>query len=139
MHVNAERSQGACRAVCAGLEMLDALPAISREVGHELHIRVGINSGHVVQGDIGSRLHRRDYTVIGDSVNLAQRLESAAGRDQIFISKPTFDLVADWVEAVPTEPLLVKGKQRPVQAYRIIDVESSLRQQFNPIEGRRQP
>jgi len=131
-----EEAQGACRAICAGLEMLDALPEISQEVGHELHIRVGINSGHVVQGDIGSRLHRRDFTVIGDSVNLAQRLESAAGRDQIYISQPTHDLVADWVEAVPTRLLKVKGKEQPVQAYRIVGVAASLRKDFDPTKGR---
>ncbi len=79
-------ADGAHRAVCAAWDMITALPSLRAETGKDIHIRIGINSGNVVVGDIGSRLYRRDFTVIGDNVNTAQRLESAAPRDGILVS-----------------------------------------------------
>lgn len=116
-------ADGAHRAVCAAWDMINALPALRAETGKEIHLRIGINSGQVVVGDIGSRLHRRDFTVIGDNVNTAQRLESAAPRDGILISGTTHQLIKNLVRVEATEPLKLKGKQEPLQAYRIKSVQ----------------
>ena len=109
---------GAHRAVCAGLEMIAALEKVRADTGRDIHMRVGMNSGHVILGDIGSRLYRRDYTVIGDNVNTAQRLESNAGRDGVLISGSTYDLISDLVEATPRE-LSLKGKKEIFSAYQV--------------------
>src|SRR5207302_1726291 len=83
----------ALRAVRAALRMQEALGAWNRQTGHELRMRVGINTGRVVRGDIGSRCVRRDYTVIGDVVNRAQRLESNAPIGGVLISESTYEVV----------------------------------------------
>ena len=120
---------GACRAVRCASEMIEELPALRDRTGSDLHMRVGINSGHVVMGDIGSRLHRRDFTVIGDNVNVAQRLESAADRDGILVSDSTYQLVEDIVVAEQTEPLQLKGKEESVRAWRIRSVQRERREE----------
>lgn len=110
---------GAHRAICCAYDMINALPALRAETGKDVHVRIGINSGHVVVGDIGSRLYRRDFTVIGDNVNTAQRLESAAPKDGILISESAYALVKNIVKVEATEPLKLKGKQALLQAYRV--------------------
>ena len=80
-HSDAESALNAAR---KGLAMIETLATFNQGREDMLNIRVGINSGHVIIGDIGAKLHHRDYTVIGDPVNIAARLESAAehGADQ---------------------------------------------------------
>lgn len=117
------QADGAHRAVSAAWEMIHSLPSLRKISGKDIHIRIGINSGHVIVGDIGSRLHRRDFTAIGDNVNTAQRLESSAPRDGILISETTYKLVKNVVEAEPAESIKLKGKQASVQAYIIKSVE----------------
>lgn len=116
-----KQADGAHRAVCAAYEMIAALPEIRRVTGIDIHMRIGINSGHVILGDIGSRHYRRDYTVIGDNVNTAQRLESNAGRDSILISETTYSLVQDLVSA-SEKKLTLKGKAKEATAYLVKDV-----------------
>lgn len=58
-----------------------------------------------------------NYTAVGDTVNLAQRLETAAQPGQILIDHATYTVVADRVQAVPLEPIQVKGKSQPVAIY----------------------
>ena len=79
-----DRELGALKAVHAGLTMIQNLDRVRKASGVDVHMRIGINSGHVIIGDIGIELYRRDFTVIGDNVNTAQRLESNAGRDGVF-------------------------------------------------------
>ena len=59
------------------MAMIETLKDFNAGREEQLNVRVGINSGNVIIGDIGAKLHRRDYTVIGDHVNVAARLESA--------------------------------------------------------------
>ncbi|HEX9614702.1 MAG TPA: adenylate/guanylate cyclase domain-containing protein, partial [Bacteroidota bacterium] len=85
-----------------------------------LKIGIGINTGDMVMGAMGSN-DRMDYTVIGDSVNLGARLCSAARPDQILLSESSAQALTGNAEFTLTklQPLVVKGKQEPVQVYEL--------------------
>ena len=83
-----------------------------------MEIGVGINTGEAVIGNIGSA-ERMDYTAIGDTVNLAQRLQSLATAGQIMVSKNTFLAVTESVSGTIQPPVQVKGKNWPVTFYEV--------------------
>ena len=85
--------------------------------GPPLVMRIGVNSGPAVRGDIGSQFVRRDYTVIGDTVNRAQRHESKAPKGEVLLSADTYALVADHVKVELLEGLQLKGIDAPVTGY----------------------
>ena len=120
------REENAYNAVRSGIEMVQALKErnLHQKQEKEIHMRVGINSGSVIMGDIGSLLYRRDYTVIGDHVNIAARLESNAGVDSVLISDTTYNLVKDMVKVKKSIPMTVKGKTDPFLTHMIVDVTS---------------
>jgi class 3 adenylate cyclase len=84
-----------------------------------LHMGVGINTGTVIVGNIGSE-RRTDYTVIGNEVNVAQRFEANAGPGQILITGKTYDRVKDAVQVRELGPLRVAGKHESVIAYDVL-------------------
>jgi class 3 adenylate cyclase/tetratricopeptide (TPR) repeat protein len=87
--------------------------------GGELAVRMGLNTGLVVVGSIGDNL-RMDYTAVGDTTNVAARLQQAAAPGDILISEATARLVRGEVRLLPTGALTVKGKSEPVSAYKIL-------------------
>jgi class 3 adenylate cyclase/tetratricopeptide (TPR) repeat protein len=101
----------ALRAVRAAGEMREAV------AGHALEARIGINTGEVVVGGDGE-----ETLVTGDAVNVAARLEQAAASGEILIGAATQQLVRDAVRVEATEPLELKGKSRPVEAFRLLDL-----------------
>jgi adenylate cyclase len=85
-------------------------------------IGIGVNLGEVVAGTVGTE-DRMEYTVIGDSVNLAARLESNAKPGRILISQHTYERVQDHVKALPLGSLRVKGKEEEVEVYELVSLQ----------------
>ncbi len=110
------------RAVLASIEMGETMKELQSkwrmEGKREVNIGIGINSGEVVVGNIGSN-ERLEYTAIGDNVNLTQRLESVAEKGQILISAATYERVKHKVNAQMLDPIKVKGKAEKVVAYSV--------------------
>jgi len=129
----------ALRAVRAAAAMQRAQAVLNDELerrwGVRLTVRTGVNTGEVVAGDptAGQRL------VIGDAVNVAARLEQAAGAQEVLLGDLTYKLVRDFVDVEEVEPLELKGKSEPVPAYRLVGVREDTERQRrldSPMVGR---
>ena len=111
------------RAVLAGLDILKGIAPYREDVkskwGLDFNVRVGINTGLVVVGEVGSDL-RVEYTALGDAINLASRMEQTAQLGTIQISEDTHKLVAPLFEFEELGGIQVKGKSEPVEAYRVL-------------------
>jgi class 3 adenylate cyclase/tetratricopeptide (TPR) repeat protein len=117
----------ALRAVRAAAEMRAAIAE------HGLEARIGVNTGEVVVGGEGETL------VTGDAVNVAARLEQAAGAGEVFIGAATQNLVRDAVRVEAVEPLALKGKSELVEAFRLVEVSGDTalaRHLDTPLVGR---
>jgi adenylate cyclase len=116
------------RAVRTAIKMVKALEEFNRHHAKQwptLEVSVGVNSGEVVAGYIGSEEHL-NYTVIGDAVNVAQRLQTIAGSNEILISKTVSNEIADRIceetafkALVPLPAQKVKGKEKAVEVFRV--------------------
>ena len=83
----------------------------------EVQSRIGINSGEVILGNLGCQKHRLEYAMIGDNVNIGQRLESSAPKQGVMISESTYELVKDHILVGKRQEIEVKGKNEKVAAY----------------------
>ncbi len=82
------------------------------------HLGIGLSTGDVAAALLGSE-ERLEYSLVGDAVNLAQRLQQWGEGGQTVLSEPTYDALVDKPDAERIEPALVKGRQTPVGAYRL--------------------
>ena len=127
------------RAVRAGLAMQAAMGGANREsqekYGVEFSLRVGINSGEVMAGAVGDR-----YTVMGDAVNVAARLQAAGRPESVTVGEPTYRATGEAISYERLEPLTLKGKEEPVPAWEATGVLSEPRRRSGraqtPLIGR---
>lgn len=111
------------RAIACAVEMQLAMSDINAQNRAldmpELFMGIGINTGSVVAGPLGSELHS-EYTVIGDEVNLTSRIEAQSLRGQILISEATYNIAHDFIEVGKPNQVQVKGKRDPVCLYEVL-------------------
>jgi len=113
----------ALRAVQAAMAIRETISGYSeqlrRDSGLELRLRMGLNTGLVVVGRIGDDL-RMDYTAVGDTTNLAARIQALAEPGAIIVSASTHRLVEGYVRSEPLGAVHVKGRSDPISPYRVI-------------------
>ncbi len=113
------------RAIEACLSIRKAIKTADIGIGIESYkpkVSIGINSGDMIWGNIGSStLKRLDYTVIGDAVNVASRLQSAADRGQILISEANYQKVKDSFNCEKVGEIELKNKELPLVVYEVKD------------------
>ena len=111
------------RALMAAYEMQKAAKIFADRLeattSIRLKVRIGLNTGLVVAGAVGGQ-RRQDYTVMGDTVNLAQRMESSAPVGGILVTQETFRLTKELFEFSIAEVVTVKGKAAPIQTYEVL-------------------
>ena len=113
--------EDAVRAVAAAVDMRHAVASLAREKPEyrDVKMRFGINSGKVVAGMIGSE-RRLEYTVIGDTVNVASRLESTGEPGRILIGETTWTRVKDRFECESAGPRTLRNREQPVNAWWVV-------------------
>ena len=84
---------------------------------------IGINTGIALAGNIGSA-GRTEYTVIGDSINVASRICSSTPGGEVWIGAETYNQTKDYIETEELEPQKLKGKEAPVIVYRVTALRS---------------
>ena len=115
-----EHAQRACHAALAIRKAMEPYgEKIKQDCGVEFKMRIGLNSGHVIVGSIGDDL-RMDYTAVGDTTNLAARMESAAKPGGILVSKNTQRIARHYFEFETLDKLEVKGKVEPQEVFELI-------------------
>ncbi len=119
------RDDSLTSALACAIEMQGAMAAINEDNKRRgieaLYMGIGINTGEVIAGHLGSELHS-EYTVIGDQVNLASRIEAHSLRGQILLSENTYQLSRDFVDIGDVNDIKVKGKKGSVRMYELLAV-----------------
>lgn len=115
-------------AICCSMEMISAVKELTKKLEAEgkprIEIGIGINTGEVFAGNVGSE-ERLEYTVIGDNVNLASRIEAFNQllKTQFLISQNTYERVKDFVEVVKLSQVSIKGKAKPIDIYEVLKIK----------------
>jgi len=139
-----DHAQRACYAALAMQRVMGEYgEKVEKECGVEFRMRVGLNSGPVIVGSVGNDL-RMDYTAIGDTTNLASRMESMAKPGTVLVSANTYKIARDFFRFEPLGELKVKGKKEPVEAYQLIEasevetrIEASVARGLTKFVGRK--
>ena len=113
------------RAVACGIAMQKELVGLNKEFVEEgyppLEMGIGINTGQVVVGNIGSEV-RMKYGIVGRAVNVAARIESNTIGGEVFVGESTYEKVQDWVEVEKARSVMMKGLRRPLVYYPVTAV-----------------
>ena len=116
-----DHAQRACHAALAIQKAIEEYgEKIEKECGVEFKMRVGLNSGPVIVGSVGNDL-RMDYTAIGDTTNLASRMQTMAKPGTILVSADTHKMARDFFRLKALGKVKVKGKEEPLEAYQLIE------------------
>ena len=99
-------------------KLADSDPSLTK-----MNFGIGISTGKIVAGNLGTA-DRMEYSVVGDPANVAAKLTSVAEAGRVWISSEVYQLVKQHVEARPLEPLEIKGKREPIQAYEVVAVRT---------------
>lgn len=120
-----DQNDHALRAVRAALAMRSAIFTYHQQVApaYRLSFGVGINTGEAVVGNVGTA-QIKNYTIIGDSVNLTKRLQDYASPNQILLGSTTYELVKDHVVVRALEPVQVKGREAVERIYELADLRN---------------
>jgi adenylate cyclase len=114
-----DRAIDACLAV---KKQIGQMPVVSLSNQYSPRVAIGINSGEMISGNIGSAsLKRLDYTVIGDTVNVAQRLQKAAAESQILINEGAYEKVKQSFNCRHVGEVSLKNKTNPMNVYEVMD------------------
>ena len=113
-----QNARHAHKATTAALGILDGLNTVSKTLGINLQARVGVATGYARVGQLGSS-DRKDFTAIGDVVNLASRLEALAKPGEVVVEADAFTQVAEDYPELKSEEVNVRGFSEPVEIYRI--------------------
>ena len=111
------------RAVRTALAMRDAIAELNQDLGIELALRVGVNTGEVVTG---GGAEERQFLVTGDAVNVVARLQSGAEPGEVVVGALTERLTRDAIAYEPREAIVAKGKPKPVPAFRALQARSAV-------------
>ncbi len=122
------------RAVRTALAVREAMPRLAETAGRPMDVHIGIASGQVVAGGAGG--HRR-FSITGNSVNLASRLTDRAAPGEILISEAVRATLAGRLKGVDAGMLEVKGLDRPIRAWRLVDLRERPETAQRPFVGRR--
>ena len=115
-----DHAQRACHAALSLQKTISGYgERIKKDYGVEFRIRIGLNSGPVIVGAIGDDL-RMDYTAVGDTTNLASRMQGMAEPGSVLVSSHTQKLARDFFEFKPVGEIPVKGKEKPQESYELL-------------------
>lgn len=123
------------RATRAALAIQEAMPVLSQELGRQIRVHIGIAGGEVIASGSGSALHR-EYTVTGDTVNLASRMTDAAGPGEILVSDSIRRALIDRLECVADGELTIKGVANSVRTWRPLKFRTAEASKPRPLIGR---
>lgn len=125
-----KNSQHALNAIKCGIEIVEKVKLLREKLVLEgkplINIGIGINTGDVFAGNIGTE-ERLEYTVIGDNVNLAYRIEAYNQllKTQFLISEYTYEFVKDNVDVVKLSQVNIKGKSKPIDIYEVLRIKNN--------------